>query len=106
MVRKNVFDELGGFDEKYPLAGSDIDFCLKASVKHYQVVWTPYAELYHYESRTRGNETTREQKKRFIQEKTYFQQKWAGFLEKGDPYYNPNLTLDYEDFSLASKARR
>ncbi len=100
MTRKDVFNELGGFDEEYPLAGSDIDFCLKASAKHYLVVWTPYAELYHYESKTRGNEMTPDQKKRFASEKKYFQQKWGAFLEEGDPYYNPNLTLAKEDFSL------
>ena len=100
MIRKDVFDETGGFDERYPLAGSDIDLCLKALAKHYLVVWTPYAELYHYESKTRGDETTREQKKRFDKEKTYFQQQWGGFLKQGDPFYNPNLTLAREDFSL------
>jgi O-antigen biosynthesis protein len=106
MIRKDVFDEIGGFDEQYPLAGSDIDLCLKALSKHYLVVWTPYAELYHYESKTRGDETTREQKKRFDKEKDYFQQQWDGFLEKGDPFYNPNLTLEHEDFRLVSRARR
>ena len=103
MVRKDVFNEIGGFDEAYPLAGSDIDFCLQALAKDYSVVWTPYAELYHYESKTRGDEKSWAQKKRFSEEKKYFQQKWESFLKEGDPFYNPNLTLKHEDFRVAYK---
>ncbi|MBE0682585.1 MAG: glycosyltransferase [Anaerolineales bacterium] len=100
MMRKAVFYEIGGFDEQVDLALSDIDLCLKAQSHEYLIVWTPYAELYHHESKTRGNENSLEKKARLRKEMDYFKQKWAKFLLQGDPYYNPNLSLDYEDFRL------
>jgi O-antigen biosynthesis protein len=100
MVRKDVFDEVNGFDEKYSLAFGDVDLCLKVVEKGYLNVWTPYAELYHHESKTRGIEDTHEKQARFNREVEYFKQKWSSFLQNGDPYYNPNLSLDREDFSI------
>ena len=100
MIRKQVFLEINGFDEKYVLAFGDIDLCLNILQKGYLNVWTPYAELYHYESKTRGYEDTFEKLVRFRTETDYFKQKWAKFLLQGDPYYNLNLSLDYEDFRL------
>ena len=100
MMRKVVFNEIGGFDEQYDLALSDIDLCLKAQSNGYLIVWTPYAELYHYESKPSGYEDTLEQKVRFRKDLDYFKQKWARSLLQGDPYYNPNLSHDYEDFRL------
>jgi len=100
MMRKVVFNEIGGFDEQYDLALSDIDLCLKAQSNGYLIVWTPYAELYHYESKPSGFEDTLEQKVRFRKDLDYFKQKWARSLLQGDPYYNPNLSHDYEDFRL------
>jgi GT2 family glycosyltransferase len=100
MVRKEVFDEIGGFDEKMPIAFNDVDFCLKIREKGYLIVYTPYAELYHYESKTRGYEDTPEKKARLTVELQYLKKKWKHVLEKGDPYYNPNLTLVREDFNL------
>ncbi|MGI1690924.1 glycosyltransferase [Thermoanaerobacter uzonensis] len=100
MVRKNVFEEVRGFDEEYPVALSDIDFCLKVRNKGYLVIWTPFAELYHYESKTRGYEDTPEKVERFKKELEIFTKKWKDVLQKGDPYYNPNLTLKNEDFSI------
>jgi len=100
MMRKDIFNEVEGFDERYPLALSDIDICLKVREKGYLVVWTPYAELYHYESKSRGYEDTPEKQERFKKEIELFKKKWGHILEKGDPYYNPNLTLDREDFSI------
>ena len=64
------------------------------------IVYTPYARLYHYESKSRGIEDTEEKKRRFLGEVDYFAKKWKHELEKGDPYYNPNLTLERNDFSL------
>jgi len=100
MMRHDVFNEVRGFDEAYFIAFGDVDLCLKIREKGYLIVWTPYAELYHYESKTRGYEDTHEKEKRFLREVEIFHEKWKSFMEKGDPYYNRNLTLDREDFSL------
>jgi glycosyltransferase involved in cell wall biosynthesis len=100
MVRKEVFNEVNGFDKSYALAFNDVDFCLKLREKNYLIVWTPYAELYHYESKTRGYEDTPEKRVRFLSEIEIFERKWKNVLLKGDPYYNPNLSLQKEDFSL------
>ncbi len=102
MMRHDVFNEVRGFDEAYILSFGDIDLCLKLREKGYLIVWTPYAELYHYESKTRGYEDTPEKEKRFFREVELFHSKWKFFIEKGDPYYNRNLTLDKEDFSLST----
>ncbi len=100
MIRKEVFDEVGGFDGEYSHAFNDVDFCLKIRQKGYLIVYTPYAELYHHESLSRGYEDTVEKKMRFKKEIDCFQTKWKDVLANGDPYYNPNLTLKKEDFSL------
>ena len=88
MVKREVFNEIGGFDESYYLL-SDIDFCLRVRKKGYLIVWTPFAELYHYENHISIPE---EEIKRF-------QKRWSKELQK-DPYYNPNLTLEKDDFSI------
>jgi GT2 family glycosyltransferase len=100
MIRKEVFDEVGRFDEGYSHAFNDVDLCMKIREKGYLVVFTPYAELYHYESKTRGNDDTPEKQERFKREVGLFKRKWGYVLENGDPYYNSNLTLDKEDFSI------
>jgi GT2 family glycosyltransferase len=100
MVRKQVFEEVNGFDENYVLAFGDVDLCLSILKKGYLNVWTPYAELYHHESKTRGQEDTPEKVERFGNEIQYFKNRWTKFLMQGDPYYSPNLTLDYENFGL------
>lgn len=100
MMRKTLFDEVGGFDEKLKVAFNDIDLCMKIRQQDKLVVYTPYAELIHYESKSRGGEDTREKIERFNQEVQYFVSKWQRVLDKGDPYYNPNLTLEKHDFSL------
>lgn len=100
MVRKDVFEKLGGFDEKFQVAYNDIDFCLKARKHQYRVVFTPYAELYHHESKSRGKEDTPEKQARFQREVDLFEAKWSDILKNGDPYYNPNLTLTNVDCSL------
>ena len=103
MMRHDVFNEVRGFDEAYILSFGDVDLCLKIREKGYLIIWTPYAELYHYESKTRGYEDTLEKEKRFFREVESFHKKWKKIMEKGDPYYNRNLTLDREDFSLRSE---
>jgi O-antigen biosynthesis protein len=100
MTRKSVFNEVHGFDENYPLAFSDIDYCLKVREHGYLIIWTPYAELYHDESNTRGYEDTPQKKIRFKQELELYRNKWKQDINKCDPYYNVNLTHDKEDFSI------
>jgi len=100
MLRKDVFEEVGGFDEKLAIAFNDIDLCLKIRQKMYLIVYTPYAELYHHESLSRGYEDTPDKQERFSKEVKYMRDKWGDIIDKGDPYYNPNLTLEREDFSI------
>ncbi len=101
MIKASVFEEVNGLDEdNFKVAYNDVDLCLKVREKGHLVVWTPYAEAYHYESKSRGYEDTLEKQKRFIAEQNYFKTKWADFLKKGDPYYNPNLTVDRGDYTV------
>ncbi len=100
MIPRNIFKEVGGFDEGYALAFNDVDLCLKIRDLGKLIVWTPHAELYHYESKTRGYEDTAEKQARFKREINQFQARWGGTLKQGDPYYNRNLSLTKEDFSL------
>ena len=101
LIRKNVFFEVNGFDKKYPIAFGDIDFCLTLRKKGYLNAWTPYAELYHYESLTRGLEDNDEKRARFQCEVETFLSKWHSVLEDYDPYYNPNATLFRQDHSVS-----
>lgn len=100
MVKRSAFHKVGGLNEKLKVAFNDIDFCLRLGKAGYRIVYNPYAELYHFESKSRGVEDTPEKMARFKQEIETFQETWPEILEKGDPYYNPNLSLDNPDFSL------
>lgn len=100
MVRRSVFDEVEGLNEEFKVAFNDIDFCLKVRKAGYLVVYNPYAQFYHYESKSRGQENSADKVARFRQEIGLFGERWGELLENGDPYYNPNLTLDKADFSL------
>ncbi|RMG22365.1 MAG: glycosyltransferase [Methanobacteriota archaeon] len=101
LVRKKIYEEVGGLNEKdLKVAFNDVDFCLKVREAGYRNIWTPFAELYHHESATRGHEDTPEKIARFSKEVLYMKETWGDVL-LNDPAYNPNLTLDYEDFSLA-----
>ncbi len=100
MMRKEVFEELGGFNERLAVAYNDVDLCLRARQKGLLVVYTPYAVLYHHESRSRGREDSEEKKARFLGEVGYMRKKWGALIDAGDPYYNPNLTLEKGDFSI------
>ena len=100
MVKKSVFDAVDGLTEELAVAFNDIDFCLKVREYGKLVVYNPYAELYHYESKSRGLEDTPEKRERFNREIMIFRKRWPEILRNGDPFYNPNLTLDSQDFSL------
>jgi GT2 family glycosyltransferase len=101
LITKDVYKEVGGMDEEnLKIAFNDVDLCIKIRQKGYLIVYTPFAELFHHESKSRGMDTVPEKRKRFEQEIKFFQTKWRNILEQGDPYYNPNLTLTAEDFSL------
>lgn len=100
MVKRQVFQELSGLDENLAVAFNDVDFCLRAGALGYLVVYDPYVEMYHYESKTRGYEDTEEKKQRFEREKAYLCTRWAELLEKGDPNYNKNLSLKTCDYSI------
>lgn len=95
MVRAEVYREVGGMDESYPVAFNDVDFCLRIRRTGRLIVWTPFAEAYHYESRTRGRDDGTEARKiRFREDCRRFAEQWKDVLEQGDPYYNPNFSLD------------
>jgi GT2 family glycosyltransferase len=98
MLRRSVFDEVGGFDEALTVAFNDVDLCLKIRRKGYRVVYTPHAELYHYESASRGPQ-------RRPKENLLVRERWSGELD-GDPYYNPNFSLGAGDFNLRADALR
>ena len=101
MVKKSIYDEVGGLDEQFKVALNDVDFCLRVREKGYLNVFTPFAELYHFESASRGIDVVDEAKaKRYEEESALFREKWKAFLAKGDPYYNPNFSLDHSDYSL------
>lgn len=99
MIRKDVWEKVDGLDEEYAVAFNDVDLCVKIREAGYLIVWTPFAELYHYESKSRGYNTTPEKMRIHEREVALFRKKWADVLEKGDPYYNPNLSLDRPDYA-------
>lgn len=101
MVKKELFEAADGLDESFRIALNDVDFCLRLREMGYLNVFTPFAELYHFESASRGSDMVDAAKaKRYEEESQYFREKWKTVLEKGDPYYNPNFSLDYSDYSL------
>ena len=106
MVKTSVFRRTGGFDEKLKVAFNDIDLCMQVRSMGEKIVFTPYAELYHYESKSRGMEDTPEKIARFNREVNCFKDKWKKELLAGDPYYSPNLTLKAGDCSLQKMEER
>ena len=100
MVKRKAFEEVDGLSEELQVAFNDIDFCMKLRSAGYLIVYNPYAELYHYESKSRGLEDTPEKVARFNREIATFERRWPEILKNGDPFYNPNLTLRSQDFSL------
>ncbi len=103
MVERKKYDEVKGFDERLAVALNDVDFCLKLRSAGYLNVFTPFAELTHFESASRGDDLTGENARRYNEESELFRERWRDVLEAGDPYYNPNFSLDRSDFSLRLK---
>lgn len=102
MIKREAYDAAGGFEERLSIAFNDVDFCLKVREAGYLVVYDPYAELYHYESKTRGSEDTDAKARRFQTEIEYMRTRWIRILKDGDPYYNKNLSLSKWNYSLRS----
>ena len=103
MTKRELYEEIGGLSEEFRVALNDVDFCLRLRQKGLLNVFTPYAELFHYESRSRGSDVEgalAEKAERYNKECTLFRTKWKEALEKGDPYFNPNFSLDYSNFVL------
>ena len=100
VVRKSVYEEVGGLDDRnLKVAYNDVDFCLKVRRAGYLNVWTPFVQMIHHESLSRGNDTTRAKAKRFADEQSVLRARWGALLFR-DPYYSPNLTIEREDFSV------
>lgn len=100
MTPKKIYEEVGFMDETLAVAFNDVDFCLKIREKGYLIVYNPFVEFTHYESKSRGLENTPAKKKRFRNEINYFSNKWQNFLDEGDPYYNINLSMDTEVYHM------
>ena len=100
MMKKEVFEEAGGFTEELAVAFNDVDLCLKVRKNNHLIVYDPYAELYHMESKTRGAEDSKEKVRRFQTEIEYMRCHWLDILKNGDPYYNKNLSLTKWNYSL------
>ena len=100
MTKKSLFNEVGGFDEDIAVAFNDIDLCLRIREKKYLVVYNPYSLFYHYESKSRGLEDTKEKVERFNKEFAFFVHRWSKLLNETDIYYNKNLTLRQNNFAL------
>ena len=104
MVKKSLWDELGGLSPEFEISLNDVDFCLRLRKLGKLNVFTPFAELYHYESVSRGLDDQGEKAERYNRESELFRTKWKAELEAGDPYYNPNFSLDRSDYSLKINA--
>ncbi|NBI89169.1 glycosyltransferase [Lachnospiraceae bacterium] len=100
MVSKELFEKAGGLEESFAVSLNDVDFCIKLREMGYLNVFTPFAELFHFESASRGLDDKGEKAERYNEESARFREKWKEVLAKGDPYYNPNFSLDRSDFSL------
>lgn len=103
MVKRSIFEQVHGFEEELAVAFNDVDFCLRVRQLGYLVVYNPYVELYHYESKSRGTEDSKEKVRRFQSEIEFMRCRWEDLLKKGDPYYNKNLSLSKWNYSLKPK---
>ncbi len=106
MVKKDLYNKLLGFDEKLAVAFNDVDFCLKVRKEKLLIVYNPFVELYHYESKSRGQDDSPEKQKRFAKEYELFVKRWRRTIAKGDPYYNINYRLDVDVPTINYNKRR
>lgn len=106
MTRKALFEELGGLSEDFAVALNDVDYCLRLREKGYLNIFTPFAELFHFESKSReldSAEVSEQNAERYNQESALFREKWKNVLQAGDPYYNLNFSLDYSNYVLEDR---
>lgn len=106
MMKRSAFEEAGGFEEKLSVAFNDVDFCLRVREQEKLIVYDPYVQLYHYESKSRGAEDSPEKVRRFQEEIEFMRSRWAKLLKAGDPYYNKNLSLTKWNYSLKPIAQK
>jgi len=100
MVRKQIFEEVGSFEPEFQSSYNDVDLCLRIRKAGYLVVWTPYAEAYHLESRSRGYNTNSDKKRKLVREMDLFKTKWKKVIAEGDPYYNRNFSLENASYNI------
>jgi GT2 family glycosyltransferase len=100
MVRRKVFEDVGLFAPEFYNSYNDVDLCIRIRKAGYLIVWTPYAEAYHFESKSRGYNTTDEKKRKLVKEIALFKTKWKKELAAGDPYYNRNFSLEDANYSI------
>ncbi len=109
MVRKSLFESVGGLSEDLAIALNDVDLCLKLREKGLLNVFTPFAQLFHYESASRGSDVTadaaKDKAERYNRECELFKDRWKAVLEAGDPYFNPNFSLDYSNYVLSGNRK-
>lgn len=103
LVKKTIYQQVGGMEEVHlPVSLNDVDFCLKVREAGYRNIYTPFAELYHHESKSRGKDDTEEKRERHKREREFMQQKWGDVLQD-DPFYSPHLTREHEQFQLLTQ---
>lgn len=105
MVNREKYKKVGGLDESFEVCLNDVDLCIKLQENGYHNIFSPYAELVHYESQSRGLDESEEKKKRYNDESNRFKEKWKTVLENGDPYFNPNISLDHTDYTVKVKGK-
>jgi GT2 family glycosyltransferase len=103
-MRREVWDEVGGLDEDFPVAYNDVDLCLKVRAAGYRILWTPDAVLYHLESRTRGKDVAPEKRERLNQDKARLTERWGDMLSE-DPFHSPNFSASHTDSRLSFPPR-
>lgn len=106
MMKRSLYEQLGGFEERLSVAFNDVDLCLRANEAGYLVVYDPYACLRHYESKSRGAEDSPEKVRRFQEEIEFMRTRWEKLLKAGDPYYNKNLSLSKWNYSLRADRKK
>ena len=105
MIKKDRYWEVGGLDEEFGIAYNDVNFCLSLGARGYRTLLTPHCVAIHHESVTRGYDTDSAKQARHDGEKSLLRTRWPELFERGDPFYNPNLTLRREDYSLNTSKR-